>query len=203
MTGGESSESVFVLGKTRGKGNATDLLGNSKAVVISDDYAAYRNLENPHQLCWTHILRKLRDLAESGELDDRTHQHCVSAYEEFREIYADIENILVSSDPSSSYDPFLKRLNKFGRKHRLDPAKLTRVKEQVTDRAFSYLTCLKYPGVASDNNAAERSLRHLVLKRKISFGSFKEKTAETLAILTSVLLAYKQRGTLRNYLMGV
>jgi hypothetical protein len=30
-----------------------------------------------------------------------------------------------------------------------------------------------------------------------------ERTAETLAILCSVLLAYKQRGTLRGYLTGV
>lgn len=203
MTGGQSGESVFALGKTRGKGNAVELLGDSKAPIITDDYGAYRNLENPHQLCCAHILRKLRDLAESGELEGKTHDHCVSTYREFKEIYADIENARTSTNPESFHKPLLKRLYRFGRSHRLDPAKLMRVKKQVNDQATNYLTCFLHEGVASDNNAAERSLRHLVLKRKISFGSFREKTAETLAILTSVLLAYKQRGTLRDYLQGV
>jgi hypothetical protein len=84
-----------------------------------------------------------------------------------------------------------------------DPLKLVRVKTQVRQRAAYYLTCLKHPNVASDNNAAERSLRHLVIKRKISFGSLGERTAETMAILLSVLLSYRNHGTLRDYLAGV
>lgn len=203
MVGGTSSDAVFTLGKTRGKGNANDLLGDSKAIVVSDDYAAYRNLENPHQLCCAHILRKLRDLATSSEIIGEVHNHCVATYTTFAEIYAAIETARISFDPKSSYDELTKRLQQFVSAHPHDPAKLTRIKEQVAPRIARYLTCLLYPHVASDNNAAERSLRHLVLKRKISFGSFSEKTAETLAILCSVLLSHKQRGTLRGYLMGV
>ena len=47
MVGGASAETVFALGKTRGKGNADDLLGDSEAVVVSDDYGAYRKLGQP------------------------------------------------------------------------------------------------------------------------------------------------------------
>ena len=43
------------------------------------------------------------------------------------------------------------------------------------------------------NNQAERSLRHLVLKRKISFGSLTKRTAENLAVLLSVLMSLRQR----------
>jgi transposase len=203
MTGGTSAESVFTVGKTRGKGNATDLLGDSRAIVVSDDYGAYRRLEQPHQLCLAHILRKLRDLARSGEITGASHDHCVAAYATFAAIYADIEKARMSSDPDASHDALRKRLQTFALPDPLDPAKLSRVKRQVSERTENYLTCLLYPGVASDNNAAERSLRHLVLKRKISFGSLNEKTAETLAILLSVLMSFKQRGTLRDYLVGV
>lgn len=203
MTGGTSAESVFVLGKTRGKGNATDLIGESKAVIVSDDYGAYRNLENPHQLCYAHPNRKLRDLATSSEIVGDIHDHCVSAYKRFNKIYMDIEDARVSTDPKQSYDSLLERLKSFTVPDPLDPAKLTRIKEQIRARTQNYLTCLLYSSVASDNNAAERSLRHLVLKRKISFGSFREKTAETLAILLSVLMSYKQQGTMTSYLKGV
>lgn len=203
MVGGESADAVFMLGKTRGKGNATDLLGDSTATVISDDYAVYRNLDNDHQLCCSHILFKLRDLARSGEIVGALHDHCALAYHVFAVIYADIEQARVSSNPAASYEVLLKRLQSFATPHSTDCGKLTRIRKQVADRAENYLTCLLHPCVASDNNAAERSLRHLVLKRKISFGSLSEKTAETLAILLSVLMSFKQRGTLRNYLIGV
>jgi transposase len=200
---GTSGDSVFVLGKTRGKGNATDLIGDSRAVVVSDDYAAYRNIDNPHQLCCAHILRKLRDLATSSEITESIRGHCVGAYKTFKKIYTDINDARKSNDPRSAYDLLHTRLRAFVAAHASDPAKLSRVKEQVSARTDNYLTCLLHNDVASDNNAAERSLRHLVLKRKISFGSFSEKTAETLAILASVLLSHKQNGTMAAYLRGV
>ena len=203
MVGGESGDAVFTLGKTRGKGNADELLGDSVAVVVSDDYGAYRKLDQPHQLCLAHIHRKLRDLAQSSELTHDLRTHCIGAYHVFATIYADIETARTAQAPQQLYDALHKRLKAFVLPHSSDPLKLARVKTQVRARTANYLTCLLYPGVASDNNAAERSLRHLVLKRKISFGSFSEKTADTLAVLCSVLLSHKTRGTLRGYLLGV
>lgn len=203
MAGGMSTDAVFLLGKTRGKGNATNLIGDSTAVVNSDDYGAYRTLSNPHQLCCAHILRKLRDLAGSDKLTSDIHDHCVTTYHTFATIYADIETARMSLTPQSAYTTLLKGLYTFAQVHPLDFKKLSCIKGQIRERAENYLTCLHYPMVASDNNLAERSLRHLVLKRKISFGSFSEKTADTLAVLLSVLMSYKRRGTLRDYLMGV
>ena len=203
MTGGKSNESVFALGKTRGGGNATDLVGKSEAVRVTDDYAAYRKMKNPHQLCLVHILRKLRDLATSSLITGDVHIHCVSTYKIFKQIYADIEQARGSSNPKSAYDSLYERLKSFASPHSKDPKKLTDVRGQIEARTENYLTCLLYPDVASDNNAAERSLRHLVLKRKISFGSFREKTAETLAILCSVLLSYRKNDMMTAYLRGV
>lgn len=203
MTGGTSTDAAFLLGRTRGKDNATELLGDTTAVVNSDDYAAYRNLSNPHQLCCAHILRKLRDLAQSATIMGNIHDHCVVMYHTFAEIYADIETARTSPVPSSAYDTLRARLYTFAEGHPLDMKKLSCIKGQISARGEHYLTCLLYPHVASDNNLAERSLRHLVLKRKISFGSYSEKTADTLAVLLSVLMSYKRRGMLRNYLLGV
>ena len=203
MVGGVSQNTVFALGKSRGRGNAEDLIGGSKAIRVTDDYAAYRNLKGKHQLCLAHILRKLRDLARSVELMETKRAHCISAYKTFAAVYADIENARTSPDAVSAYDALHERLARFAAPSPRDPAKLARVKTQVRKRVHNYLTCLTHQDVASDNNVAERSLRHLVLKRKISFGSLCERTAETMAILCSVLLSYKHCGTLRNYLAGV
>lgn len=203
MVGGTTSDAVFLLGKTRGKGNAINLIGDSEAVVVSDDYAAYHNINNQHQLCCAHILRKLRDLATSSELSGTVKTHCRASYQTFAGIYMAIETARQAEHPLDWYDELLKQLTTFATPHPTDPKKLLRVKAQVAARPTNYLTCLKFQQVATDNNAAERSLRHLVLKRKISFGSLNEQTAETMAILLSVLMSWKRRGQLRNYLMGV
>lgn len=203
MAGGTSSDAVFMLGKTRGKGNAEELIGDSQAVLVSDDYGAYRKLGNEHQLCCAHILRKLRDIASSKEITGDVRAHCRFAYETFAAIYQDIETARQSENQTIEYDALLKRLREFALPHAADLAKLGRVKTQVRERTENYLTCLRFPGVAADNNAAERSLRHLVIKRKTSFGSLSERTAETMAILLSVFLSWKRRGELRNYLIGL
>jgi len=74
-----------------------------------------------------------------------------------------------------------------------DPKKLCRIKQTLQKNIPHYLTCLSDPRIPLTNNLAERSLRHLVLKRKISFGSLTKRTAENFAVLVSVLLSLKQR----------
>ena len=54
-----------------------------------------------------------------------------------------------------------------------------------------YFTFLNHPSIPIDNNTAERALRHLVIKRKISFGSKTQRGAETTGILASVILSLK------------
>jgi len=68
-TGTENFDTVFSLGRSRGKGNIEDI-GKGK-IGISDDYGAYKNSFAEHQLCWAHPQRKLRDIAESGEFGER------------------------------------------------------------------------------------------------------------------------------------
>jgi hypothetical protein len=48
---------------------------------------------------------------------------------------------------------------------------------------------MEIEGIPMDNNKAERGLRPLVIKRKISFGSKTGKGAENLGILFSVLMS--------------
>jgi hypothetical protein len=119
-----SGDVVCMLGKTRGKGNARDLLLDSTAVVVSDDYNAYRNLSQPHQLCCAHILRKLRDVAESRTLPSSLRTHCTEAYHTFREIYADIVRACATSTPKRYYARLRARLTTFATPHQNDPKKV-------------------------------------------------------------------------------
>ncbi len=93
------------------------------------------------------------------------------------------------------YDEFAERLTSLSVVKPNDPKKLTHLKQTLRKNIplYLYLTCLSDSRIPLTNNLAERSLRRLVLKRKISFGSLTKRTAENFAILVSVLLSLKQK----------
>lgn len=66
---------LYRCGVGRGKEEAEAVLGESfRGTGVSDDYSAYKNLFNKHQLCWAHLLRKAIKLAlqHPDEEDYRT-----------------------------------------------------------------------------------------------------------------------------------
>ncbi|HEY4483465.1 MAG TPA: IS66 family transposase [Candidatus Paceibacterota bacterium] len=189
MSGVESGESVFLVGESRGKGNAEKLLGpDYQGFVVSDDYVAYKKLHK-HQLCWAHLLRHWRDLVRSGEITEGQRKQCKEEYRTLCLIFADLRE----NRSMARYDEFAKRLAELAVIKPNDPMKLIRAKTTLRKNIPQYLTCLSDPRIPLTNNQAERSLRHLVLKRKISFGSLTKRTAENLAVLLSVIMSLKHR----------
>lgn len=194
MTGTESAEAVFLCGQSRGKGNAEKLYGNSNAIGISDNYGAYRNMFKHRQLCWAHIHRKLKDLAESSTLDDDKRMHCQIIYKEFSKVYTNLKEVL-KTEYGIHYEREKTKLSKqllaLTIPNTEDPKKLKEIKQSLSRDIDKYFTCLQFPNIPSDNNKAERALRHLVIKRKTSFGSKTQNGADTTSILTSILLSLK------------
>lgn len=190
----EGQDSVFLMGRSRGKGNAEELQGDvDNQVGISDDYAVYDNLFARHQLCMAHPQRKLRDLSESKTLPEKSKAVCNKSYTTFSSLYEDLEKTLASEYQKDLWllkrDEYIKRLKEISVITENDPQKLKTIKQSLTENAEKYFTCLLQPGIPADNNKAERGLRHIVLKRKISYGSKSQKGAETMAILYSTLLS--------------
>ena len=188
MTGMESTESVYLLGESRGKEHVATLLGAHAGAVVTDDYVVYKQLPL-HQLCWAHLLRKFRDLARSSETSDVQHAYSQAQYALVAELFADI----TKHRTESKRQAYTKRLTALAVITVQDCAKLIRLKTTLARNIPQYLTGLTNPLIPLTNNQSERSLRHLVLKRKISFGSFCKRTAENLAILLSVLMSRRQR----------
>lgn len=189
MSGVDSKESIFLLGESRGKGNVEKLLGdNYTGFVVSDDYGAYKKLPN-HQLCFAHPLRKFRDLALSSEITEEQINHNKEVYSNFSSIYSDIS---INRNPSM-YDIYKERLTIFSQIDILDCQKMRTLKITLLKNIPKYLLCLTNTLIPLTNNQAERSLRHLVLKRKVSLGSLTKKGAETTAILLSIMMSMRQR----------
>lgn len=195
IAGTQSNEVIFSCGQSRGKGNAEDLYGNSNAVGISDNYGAYRNMFKHHQLCWAHIHRKLKDLAISSTLDDEKRMYCKTMYMEFSKIYSNLREIL-KTEYGMHYEKekitLSKQLLALTIPDIKDPEKLREIKQSLNRDIDKYFTCLLFPNIPCDNNKAERALRHLVIKRKTSFGSKTQSGADTTSVLLSILLSLKR-----------
>jgi hypothetical protein len=188
-TSTENFDTIFLLGKNRGKGNIEDL--GVAHIGITDDYGAYKNAFEEHQLCWAHPQRKLRDLVESDEIEEEKKESCKQTYEQFSNLYYKIRKRIGSDISPYLQTKFQNLFTQISESHSLDPTPLERIKTSLRKNTKHYFTFLKHRNIPIDNNKAERALRHLVIKRKISFGSKTQRGAETTSILASVILSLK------------
>ena len=188
-TGTENNDTVFSLGRSRGKGNIADI-GIAK-LGITDDYAAYKNAFEEHQLCWAHPHRKLRDMAESEEFKEEKKKQINTVYGQFSALYQRIQKSLCAGFSPALNRKLQRTFDRLSESHTLDPTPLSKLKDALRRNKEAYFTFLRHPGIPIDNNKAERALRHLVIKRRISFGSKTQRGAETTSILASVILFLK------------
>ena len=193
QTGGEGEEAIFVVGKSRGKLVAQDLQGDSQAIGISDCYAAYKNLFEVHQICWAHLQRNARDLANSPSLSKEKQKHCLRFYRQIAEIYATLLEFQKKKfDLEKGHKlkaELMNAVREIRQFHLLDPKKLRNLKERLITYEDNLFVCLSH-AIAPDNNKAERKLRHLVLKRKNSFGTKTAKGSHAFSINISVALSH-------------
>ena len=162
-------------------------------VLVSDCYAAYHHYDGPKQRCWAHLLRDIHDqrtlypddtpLARWADavhgIYDRAKAFTHPQAKRRRTAQLALERQLLAF-----YQPF-----------RHDPsatqAKLCRRIECHIKELFVFVA---EPAVPSDNNAAERSLRHLVISRKASGGTRSERGTERKMTLASVCSTWRAQG---------
>jgi transposase len=186
-------ETIFCLGQTRGKGNAEKLRGEpSDQVGVSDDYGAYDKLFTNHALCWAHPLRKFRDLAKSGALSPEHHKQCRTFYKKFHALERSVALIIAAPLSLTERESYATRFERKMKQLMIpcpsDVSALARLKNTFLENREKYLLCIRMPNVPMTNNKAERSLRHLVIKRLLSFGSRSQQGAQAMGTILSVCL---------------
>lgn len=191
MSAANSLARVYKLANSRGKGHAVELLGQDyQGVRITDCFPGYKRLSGLHQICWAHLLRKIRDLKENKNLPEEKRPAVQAWYTQFSLIYEQLRGYL-----AEPFDPMRREQQTARLREKIhplrqpsdgDPKKLADLKNLLIEYDQSLFTCLKFNDIPCDNNRAERDLRSLVIKRKKSFGSRTEAGARALEILLSV-----------------
>ena len=144
---------------------AVSLLGEQPGgKLVSDRYAVYDYVDvQQRQICWAHLLRDFARIGQRAGLAGRIGRGLLGAgHVLFRWRQAD--------RPAAAFEPVQRRIRRAleqGAGQTLC-RRTAATCERLLNAWTSLWTFLRRPDVAPTNNDAERALRPIVLKRKIS-----------------------------------
>ena len=184
----------YFLRRGRGKAVVDKALSDAfSGVLVSDCYAAYHHYDGPQQRCWAHLLRDIHDQRTRYPKDaalarwadavhgiyDRAKAFTHPQAKRRRTAQLALERQLLALSQPFRHDPSATQ------------AKLCRRIERHIKELFVFVA---EPEVPADNNAAERSLRHLGISRKISGGTRSEQGTERKMTLASIFGTWRAQG---------
>jgi transposase-like protein len=176
---------LYVIQRQRSSDVPIEVLGNQKDKFITTDrHSAYNVLvektECLQQVCWTHLIRNSKELAEDYEEAKYIHKRMKYIYRKAKEGKTSKEKLLSWIDLIGSRGYTSKNVFRF-------------VKSICRNHREDLFRFVDNPNVESTNNLAERGLRHAVVMRKVSGGSKSKKGADTTAQLLTVSQTVKMQ----------
>ena len=189
----------YFLRRGRNKEVVDEALGESfSGVLVSDFYAAYNHYPGPKQRCWAHLLREIHDLGSLYPKDQKLARWAADVHRLW-ELAKDFTHPEAKQRQAKqrrlAQDGFeqamLARCQPFLEDSSAVQNKLCRRIEKHIKELFVFVAEAEAP---SDNNAAERSLRHLVTSRKISGGTRSQQGTDTKMTLASIFGTWRAQG---------
>lgn len=191
----------FLISTSRGAKVLKEVLGPSFAGVIgSDDHSAYSayHKNGKRQLCWPHLIRKLKALKENRGSPDaylfarnmlKETGRLFSYWHAYQESDCSLEQLYQATTLIRA------RMKKYCRRYRDSEDKAVRTRARRTLKNWPHLfTFLEVEGVDPTNNAAERSFRHAVQWRKLCFGSQSDTGERYVERILTVTRSCKMQG---------
>lgn len=203
---------VFVIAAGRGSKVIKTTLGESyDGILCSDDFSAYSayHKNGARQLCWAHLIRKLKGLKDSRSSPD-AYRFSTNMLKEAGRLFS-YRHAFLETDNVTREELWLATALIRGRMKRQCNHYLESEDASVRTRAKRFLKIWEYlfvfllhDGVEPTNNVAERALRPAVQWRKICFGSKSEKGERfTERILTVTRTCRMQGRNPFEYLAGL
>ena len=195
-TPGEQGLRYYLYNQSRGQHVVAGVLGEEfQGVLGSDFYGAYNVYTGRHQRCWVHLLRDLHDLKEE-QAQDETVQSWV---QELRALYDRAQAFVKRGSHSQEeketfYVALCGDVERLGLLYARTKHPCRALAKRVLRHQDELFQFVLVAGLAADNNLAERSLRPLVVVRKISGGTRSPQGSQTRTTLASIFATLKARG---------
>jgi hypothetical protein len=188
---------LFHYARSRAGAVVQEVLGEVyEGTLVSDFYAGYNCHDGPHQRCWVHLLRDIRDLraAHPGDGELAAWAEAVhDLYLEAKQVAAGDADFAARVAARADIE---RRLGAACAPHwqagcPVPQATLCQRVDRFLDELFEFVLD---PALPSDNNRAERSLRPLVIARKVSGGSRSEDGTAVRMALASLFGTWQAQG---------
>lgn len=193
-----STEKIHYLlyRKSRGKTVVEEIVGidseKFNGVLTTDFYAAYNTYSGFHQRCWVHFLRDIHELKQEYKKHpplNKWAKRVKQLYEEAKAYKGPDPNLPLGLQTQERIDKqieFEQRLKRVCMPYVKTDAPMSTLCARAVTFLQELFVFIRFPNVISDNNPAERIIRHTVVARKISGGTKTPKGSQTKAILTSL-----------------
>ena len=197
-TAGADAVRYYEYDESRAGAVASRLIGTDyQGHLVTDFYAGYNHLAGPHQRCWVHLLRDLHALKERHGQDVRVRQWAVQVEAVYRLARLRLQQApaLTDAQRQAFYGRLVERVQDLGRQyaqvkgHACQALAKRLLRHQ--DELFQFVLVDALP---ADNNAAERSVRPVVVMRKISGGTQSPEGSKTRLGLASLFETWQARG---------
>jgi transposase len=194
FAGTPTGERYFAYHHSRAGAVINTLLGEDFSGVLgSDFYAGYNDTPGGrHQRCWAHLLRDLHAL----KVEHPAALEVVIWAKAVKDVYLLAKAWLAEGvERKRAYQELVLLVRALGEQfakakgHPCQTLAKRRLGHQ--DELFVFV---REVGVPADNNLAERSLRPLVVSRKVSGGTRSPQGSQTHMVLTSLFQTWSARG---------
>ena len=196
-TPGEDAVRYYEYDASRGGAVAKRILGTEfHGHLVSDFYGGYNIYAGKHQRCWVHFLRDLHALREAHTTDEAI----VAWVAAVRTLYDEAQGFIRGETPSQEdrerqYVTLVERGHVLGLKYAQAKGHPCRaLAKRILRHEDELFQFVLVAGLSADNNLAERSIRPVVVVRKISGGTQSTEGTKTRMALASLFETWHARG---------
>lgn len=180
----------FVIRKWRNKQVLDEILGyNYQGIIICDGWSAYKEYSKYLQRCWAHILRETKEMAE--KYDDAKPMH-----NWMKDLFAIVKSVSIKDSPSKRkklYDKCIKEMTWLVEKYS-SYRHLAKVVTKIENGLEFWFTRIIHPQIEPTNNNGERSLREMVVFKKIIGTLRNQDGAEILSKMMTLISTWRLNG---------
>lgn len=180
----------FVIHKKRNKTVLDEILGYKYAgIIICDGLSAYEEYTKYLQRCWAHILRETKELAEKYTDARPMHQW-------MKELFAKVKSVSVKDPPPKRqilYDKCIEEMKQLIGIYS-SYQYLAKVITTIKNGLEFWFTRIIHPQIEPTNNNGERSLRELVIMKRIMGTLRNQDGADILAKIMTLISTWRLNG---------
>jgi len=191
-----SIATVFEISRSRGSKVAKELLGiDWVGFLVSDRWSAYNWVDIlQRQLCWAHLIRDFRAVAEgtglAAELGQQLLNQATKMFENWQKVR---DGTCTRARFAETMIPVQNRVaDLLQQLEHSGDRKAEGLARDLLGKEFALWTFLHVDGLEPTNNTAERAIRHAVLWRKGSFGTDSERGSRYVERILTTIATLRQ-----------